>query len=348
MGKPISLFSDFSKSENRTTNYCLLVLKMVYEENPRYLAGALTNLLGDEVIGNQIGVVFSQQEKQGNGIPDGLIVQKPITIFIETKNSNQFDEEQLKRHLQGLDNKNGSKILVALGLFEEEEARRLPNIQTLCQNKQGEIIFFAAKSFEEFIECLQLPHLTKNLADNIEELRAYFDKQKLLPSWKGRLDVVNCKASFDEIEYKENEINTQGGAYICPASGGAYSHKRSEFFGTYRDKKVEKIAQIRAVIDVKSKESAEIMWKNNKENKSELIREAIDIVGKRRPNDNLPYRVFLLGQLYDTNFIKDSRFAMQGSKQYFNVAGQGKTKTAKEVADELKDKVWSQILGIRV
>jgi hypothetical protein len=31
MGSDITLFSGYSQKENRTTNYCLLVLKMLYE-----------------------------------------------------------------------------------------------------------------------------------------------------------------------------------------------------------------------------------------------------------------------------------------------------------------------------
>ncbi|MBK6515728.1 MAG: hypothetical protein IPG04_16920 [Polyangiaceae bacterium] len=34
MGSDITLFSGYSQRENRTTNYCLLVLRMLYEENP--------------------------------------------------------------------------------------------------------------------------------------------------------------------------------------------------------------------------------------------------------------------------------------------------------------------------
>lgn len=43
MGAPITLFSGYSHGENRTTNYCLLVLKMLYEENPKLL-GEIKNL----------------------------------------------------------------------------------------------------------------------------------------------------------------------------------------------------------------------------------------------------------------------------------------------------------------
>jgi hypothetical protein len=35
MARAVSLFSGYSQKENRVTNYTLLVLKMLYEENPK-------------------------------------------------------------------------------------------------------------------------------------------------------------------------------------------------------------------------------------------------------------------------------------------------------------------------
>jgi hypothetical protein len=59
MAREISLFSGYSQKENRTTNYSLLVLKMMYEENPKYLGEVLSALV-DEDLGNLVGVRFQQ------------------------------------------------------------------------------------------------------------------------------------------------------------------------------------------------------------------------------------------------------------------------------------------------
>src|SRR5437667_8927363 len=61
MSAEISLFSGYSQKENRTTNYCLLVLKMLYEENPKFLAEVLGALFDDEGIAARVGVKFQQQ-----------------------------------------------------------------------------------------------------------------------------------------------------------------------------------------------------------------------------------------------------------------------------------------------
>ena len=62
MSSSISLFSGYHQSENRTTNYCLLALKLIYEENPSLLAEALSNLTGDESLINSVGVNFMQHD----------------------------------------------------------------------------------------------------------------------------------------------------------------------------------------------------------------------------------------------------------------------------------------------
>lgn len=79
MSTPISLFSGYSQRENRTTNYCLLLLKMLYEENPKFLAEVMSTLVGED-LGERIGVNFRQQEHKDSSVPDGLILQSAFTV----------------------------------------------------------------------------------------------------------------------------------------------------------------------------------------------------------------------------------------------------------------------------
>ena len=75
---------------------------MLYEENPEFLAEAMNELVGED-FGKEIGVNFSQQEHKGSSVPDGLILQSAFTIYIETKNWDWFQDEQLENHLAALD-----------------------------------------------------------------------------------------------------------------------------------------------------------------------------------------------------------------------------------------------------
>ena len=77
------------------------MLKMLYEENPKYLADFFNNL-GGENFGENIGVKFFQQEKRKSSVPDGLIIQRSFGVYIETKISDWFYNDQLERHLSAL------------------------------------------------------------------------------------------------------------------------------------------------------------------------------------------------------------------------------------------------------
>jgi hypothetical protein len=62
MGREISLFSDYHTQENSLTNYCGLILKLLYEENPKGFEEVLVTLISDD-INITVGPTFSQQQK---------------------------------------------------------------------------------------------------------------------------------------------------------------------------------------------------------------------------------------------------------------------------------------------
>jgi hypothetical protein len=333
MGKSISLFSGYSQKENRTTNYCLLALKMIYEENPKFLGEILSGFIGYDM-SEEVGVKFKQQEIKPNSIPDGLIYQQAFTVYIETKNFNWFYDEQLERHLNALSEESpGIKVLLALGNFEGDADKKFHQIESLCQDKYKSKIFFATVSFEDFINALSSLSLPKNTSDAIKDLEGYLDEEGLLPSWHRWLDVVNCAGLPEDV--------LNGNVYMCPAEGGAYSHGRCKFFGMYRQKRVEKLSLIKAVVDVESETEAKLLWKNIDESTSELLKEAKSKVDSMRPGE-YPTRIFLLGQLYDTNFVKDTPGGMIGSKQYFDIS-KFKAENAKDLSYHLKNLTWSEL-----
>lgn len=336
MGKTISLFPDYSHKENRTTNYCLLLLKMIYEENPKILAEIISGLIGYD-ISEDVGVKFRQQESKKASVIDGLICQRSFTIYIETKNADQFDDAQLENHLEALKKEGaGLKVLIALGKFEDEHKKPSPKINEKCENTNGDELKFSAISFDDLvnaIEAIEELRLSKHISDAVQDLRGYLEREELLLSWPNLLDVINCAG------YPNDVLKDQ--VYICPVAGGAYSHRRCKYFGMYSEKQVKKLALIKAVIDVESKDHAELLWKNVVQDESVLLKEAKDKVVKLRPG-KFPNRIFLLGELYDTSFTKDSWGGMFGSKRYFDIS-KFKVQNVAELADTLEGKEWSEL-----
>ncbi len=331
MGRDITLFSGYSQKENRTTNYCLLVLRMLYDENPKFLGEVLSNLI-DEELSEVVGVHFRQQTRKKGSVPDGLILQRPFMIYIETKNFDWFYDEQLEQHLEALQAEvDGAKALVALGNFEALEDGRFSKIESFCAEKYQSNIYFAAVSFEDFLDVLPKEKVSKNLSDTLDDFEGYLDEAGLLPRWKHRLDVVNCSGRPSEI--------TEENVYICPASGGAYNHSRARFFGMYQWKAVRQVAQIEAVVDLVEGDS-KLRWKNVKIANAELVSRAIDKRQRLRPGKNDPLRVFLLGALHETDFRKPTKGGMQASKRYFDVERLAPTNAA-DLAEKLRGKSWA-------
>lgn len=194
MSRNIRLFPTYSQKENQTTNHCLLILKMLYEENLKFLSEALSALL-DESFSGAVGVQFTQQRRGKESVPDGEITQESFSIFIETKLGSNFRKDQLLRHLETLQQKQGKKVLLALGNFEQENLQH-PNFPEIEQCAEAAYVSFATVSFERFLQSIQLPYLPKNLVDAVTDLGEYLDENGLLSSWKYRLDVVNCKLSL--------------------------------------------------------------------------------------------------------------------------------------------------------
>lgn len=329
MGRSISLFSGYSQRENRTTNYCLLVLKLLYEASPKHLADTLSTLFGDEKFGSLVGVNFTQQEKKKGSVPDALITQSSFSIFVETKEGSVFDLQQLENHLAGLVRQPaGVKVLLALGTFEGKEDRA--KLDPIREKSKAAEVHFLAASFQDFYDALLVDQLPRDLKDTVEEFRSYLDEEELLPTWQWQLDAVNCAGLPEEV--------LVDGVYICPTQGGAYTHRRCRYFGMYRNKMVEQVAEIRAVVDVDEMDAA-VLWRNDL---SLTDADAIDLARKMviKLRETFPWRVFLLGDRHPTQFIKDSPGPLQSSKTYFDLSVL-KVDGAAAVAAALSEKRWS-------
>lgn len=335
MSREVSLFSGYSIRENRVTNYCLLMLRMIYEENPKFLGLVLSGLIDPEMA-NRVGVYFRQQSQRGASTPDGVILQSGIAIYIETKNWDWFYDDQLDRHLDAISKEHGeTKILLALGNFEEDEEDRFKPLRERVKAKYSDSVVFEAVTFESLVKALGELPLPKNLQDAVQQFKEFLDEESLLPTWKHWIDVVSCgKIPEDVLEWN---------VYMCPATGGAYSHSRCKYFGMYRNKCIEKVALIEAVVDVDLQGDDHLKWKQGDESVEALKARARQIVTERRPGDG-PTRVLLLGQLFDTELRKQSPGGIR-NKQYFDVSRFLKRDSAAELAEEMARTDWETFIA---
>lgn len=341
MGRNISLFSGYHSQENSITNYCGLVLKLLCEENPKSFEEVLLTLSPDSNL--NVGPVFEQQKKQLHNIPDLAITQNSFSIFFETKLEGwSFDVDQIERHIKGIHPDSDTKILFLLANFEETD--NLENVfrDSIDKAKIKDIILQPI-SFEEFLNAVERVKASESFNKVMVSFREFLEREGHLPSWKYLLNVVNCSGTLEEV-IKHN-------VYMCPNTMGVRSHQRSKYFGPYKNKCVSKIFEIRAnVVIEKGLGEGEIKFNNSGENANYLIEEAknkIKLIEWRiDENKSTDLQVFLLDNGFDTNFVKDSKGGLFGTKKYFyDIAKNPNSENSEQLAKNLMDKKWSSFGG---
>ncbi|HET53628.1 MAG TPA: hypothetical protein ENN33_00245 [Ignavibacteria bacterium] len=332
MGREISLFADYHQKENSLTNYCGLLMKMLYEDSPRKFEELLATLLKTDT-NIIVGPTFTQQTKTVKSIPDLAITQKSFSVFFETKTTDWFYEDQINRHIAGFNQTADDKILFLLSNFENDNLEEQFD-KEIKEAKKHKIIL-QPLTFEDFVGSLEQVCNSEYLRNLLDEFKLYLDRNGRLPKWKYLLDVVSCSGTLAEIEQ---------GVYMCPDTGGAYSHRRAKYFGPYSAKKVADIFEINAIVVIeKNLSDAKIKWKNKNIKDETLIEQARQKLQNWQwridENKSVPLQVFLLDNRQETNFVKETSGGMLQSKKYFWDIPTD-CKNSQELAEKLRDKNW--------
>lgn len=332
MGKPISYFANYHGRENAITNYCGLMLKMIYDSNPNLFADIMASILADEGVSIDVGAKFSQQVRREESIPDIHISQSSFNVFFENKTRDWFHTGQLIGHINSLNHNQGALNILVL-LCSEFSSYDVINEAKSEAKKKG--VHIAMITYEDFLNIVEKYAISEFLSSQLSEFRNFLDKQGLLPNWKYCLDVVNCAGRPEEIETDS--------VYICPDTGGPYSHKRAQYFGAYKDKKVHHIYTIDAVLSVSENCSEiEIKWKNNNYLPDDkLKRKAKNVALKYRKQEVklTPQQVFILSNAKEVTFDKNDKGGMWGTKVYFETIAKD-CQDIDELVSKINNRVW--------
>ena len=338
MGKEISLFSGYAHKENRLTNYTLLVIRLLYEESPTLYQDFLNSLLGEQSL--PVLPLFEQQKQKKGSVPDGFISQRAYTIYVETKTSNWFYDQQLRAHLSALASEGpGLRVLLALCPFDDSGQDSLNERFKAEAETYGSNVLFRALSFSELLDCLPKLAPETYMARVVREFEAYLAEENLVGSWETWLDVVNC-ATWPE-HFTESHV------YSCPTKGSSYSHWRCRYLGLYKSKMVSHVALIRGVVELYENGEAKCLWSNDGTDEEVLIGEARMRTKRAWGRDigkEPDWRVFVLGQPFPTSFMKTTKGGMVGSKQYFDLSTlQPTPEDAESLARHLHGMSWNQL-----
>lgn len=334
MSRSVSLFPRYDQGENRVTNYCLLMMRLLYEEDPRAFR-ALLDQLGAIDLENRIGVEFGQQHHTSDGTVDGVISQKSFYTYVETKLSQRFNLGQLERYLENLSKMSGYRILIALGKEGGQHDRIAKDAAAQAQKLD---IGFAYWDFESFVKALEddtVSRLVPHLTDTVAEFRLFLEEENLLSNWRTLLDVVNCAQTADGVKRWES--------YICPLGTRGYNHKRCRFFGAYGEKAVRLVGEIDAVVVLKPEQKEdEVRFNNCSRSEQMLITEARRKAECWKARD-FPAQVFLLNDVKECKCLeKDTKYGLRKNNLAFDLSDLDPfPKSVDDLIKGLQDKKWS-------
>ncbi len=235
----VSYFQRFSQRENHATNNTLLVLRYFYQSSPFKIERVLASLLDTAQL--SIGLIFSQQITGSASVPDALIFQESLRIFVETKRGGNLDSGQIRRHLESIGEHQGGPLrsegTVLIGLTKEPIAES--GRKTLSAEAASHGITFAAVTFSQVVDALraECDDLAHELSPIVEDYEAYLADEELLEERNQLLVVVPCGASIAE--------NVRFGLYYEPPSRPCKRNFR--FFGIYKRKTVANVGMVQAI-----------------------------------------------------------------------------------------------------
>ena len=231
MGKSISFFNPYSQGENQVTNYCGLMLKMLYKESPEAFEKTINDLISDSRETFSCLPDFKQQVKKTNSIPDLCFSQQAFEIYFETKKTDWFYNNQIERHIDGFENNNKAtkRILFLLtNEFNPDEERIKDGVDYALEKG----VILQKLTFKDFLDTLKLL-----IKENEFELSKYF--REYLNNLKKVKPVVVCgdlNVAHNEIDLKNDKTNHHNAGFTDEEREKMTLLLNSGFIDTFRYK----------------------------------------------------------------------------------------------------------------
>ena len=231
----ISYFQRFAQKENHATNNTLLVMRHFYQASPLKIGAVLTELVDHEL---SVGLVFEQQIKSSDSVPDALISQPPLDIFFETKRGGELDRDQIERHITSISNGSrtqSQKVLIGL----TRTPIRLDVHDELVQKAKSQNVIFVSITFADLVGALRSVCASHevSLQEILSDYEDYLIGEDLMQIGE-IMTVVPCGISMNE--------NVEFRLYFEPADRP--SKANSKFIGLYSQKCVRYLASIETIV----------------------------------------------------------------------------------------------------
>ena len=300
----VSYFQRYSQRENHITNNTLLMLRHLYQESPAKLGQVIGEIVGQDAV--TIGPTFSQQGVETASVPDGMIVQSPFRLFIETKRGRAPDRKQLDDHLKSiLDAGGGAAFLLALSA----DTMTRPDAEAFAEVAGYAGVKFAAITFTELLEILRraCADYEAGLRSILEDFEAYVAAENLLVDTEDWMIVAPCGISFDE--------NARFGIYYDEPTRP--TRPPYAYFGAYREKCVGLVGRIMAVAICTYENGKVLVQQRERGDPTPADLDRIRAMIEATPYYDLktnPQRYYVMDELAPTRLLKRDRGPVMGTR----------------------------------
>jgi hypothetical protein len=329
----IHYFQRYAQPENVATNNTLLLLSRLYQASPSKFKGFLNELLEDASL--EVGVEFNQQKKGKKSVPDAILSQSSFKILVETKLHKNFDLAQLSAHLESFGEEEQQFLLSLSPQTPDNKLKNQINsvVSEFNQTHQT-TIKYVATTFQSIIDkyknCLEVQDYV--LGEICADYEAYCVHDQLIKHTDALMRVVPCGWSLPD--------NEKFDLYYAPSIRGYSEHT---YLGFYAQKSVQGIGKIENILNVEF---------NHDTQQLTVLDSLFEITSKQTQNivgaiqNNKPiatgHTFFCVEQFYKTDFKKNTKFPLQGSK-FFNlkeVLNLSILPAVAEIALQLKTVQW--------
>jgi hypothetical protein len=333
----IHYFQRYSQRENVVTNNTLRLFAQIYNDSPSRLKHLLEALLDGVSI--DIGVEMQQQTTGPHSVPDGALEQSSFKVVIETKRSQDFSVDQLRRHAEAFDGEE-QRILL---LLAPQTGNGAAQEATSAVHGVDADITFAVVTFKDVIDVLVgegslISPYERDLYELVEDYQNFCSAEGLIPD-DDVLRAVPCGTSHEE--------NAEYDLYYAPSSRGYRTH---QYVGIYYDKSIRYIGRLdRSVVVhridgdlVVQEEDAKALTADEKHR----IQSAMDAATEHGYEIETGHEFFLVDEFHETDFEKASKYGMMGA-QYFNLRNyldldeSASLPKTGQVAERLKAESWT-------
>ena len=309
----VTRFPHYHQAENVVTNHVMVMLRMLYNASPNLLEALLQAVCTNEVT---VGPRFSQQIAGTHSVLDGLILQEPFAVFVETKLGSAANSDQLQRHCQTIVERvpeRRGRFLISL--TSGQTGQQVIPDPVVAMAQKNSITVVAATFGELVTQIDQLPGVDLALRETIKEFSDFVFAQGLVP----RNDQFMA-AMLTGTSWRENEAR---GVYYEPADRPP-KWRRAAFLGLYHDKQVSHIGRIVAAVSAMKDDTGEISFDKPEigtidDAHRSAVREIVKDAQNYYPGlESVRHRYYLVDGFASTNFRKVSPGGMM-SHRYFDI-----------------------------